>query len=174
MKLIRKIFAIGIITAITGTLHAQSSSTGSSDYRTALGIRAGGTSGVTFKRFVGSGNALEFIAGAWSYGFSLTGLYENHQNAGVPGLNWYYGGGAHIAAETGRVYYRYYYDRRYEYFYRTGSDVGLGVDGIVGLEYKIRPIPVALSLDLKPFIEVNTAGGAFLGLDPGLGIKVAF
>ena len=99
-------------------------------------------------------------------------MYEKYANAGLPGLNWYYGGGGHLAAHN-RYYYRphpVYYERRY---YRSG-DLGIGVDGIVGLEYKIPPIPIAISLDLKPFIEVTTGGSAFFSLDPGLGIKVAF
>lgn len=144
-----------------------------SNYKTAIGVRAGGTSGLTVKHFTSSSTALEGIVGIWPYGFSLTGLYEKHANAGVSGLNWYYGGGAHIAAHNGYYHYRphpVYYERRY---YRSG-DVGLGVDGIVGLEYKIPPIPIAISLDLKPFIEVTTRGNAFFSLDPGLGIKVAF
>ncbi|TND08322.1 MAG: hypothetical protein FD123_2353 [Bacteroidetes bacterium] len=176
MKTIYRFSGITVIMLTSFCAGAQTANgTGSSDYKTAVGIRAGGTSGLTFKRFTGSGNAFEVIAGAWSYGFSVTGLYERHANAGAPGLNWYYGGGAHVAAETGWVYYRnYYYDRRYDYFYRAGNDFGIGVDGIIGLEYKIKPIPFAVSLDLKPFVEVNTAGGAYLGFDPGLGIKVAF
>lgn len=145
----------------------------SATYSTAIGLRAGETSGLTFKKFVGGPNAIEFIVGVWPYGFSATGLYERHANAGLEGLNWYYGGGGHVAEQSGRIYYAYR-DRRYDYYYRSGSDLGIGIDGIVGLEYKIKPIPFAVSLDLKPFLEVNTAGAAFISLDPGLGVKVAF
>jgi hypothetical protein len=48
------------------------------------------------------------------------------------------------------------------------------MDGIIGIEYKIAPIPLAVSLDMKPFFEMNTNGRAYLSLDPGIGVKVAF
>ncbi len=155
--------------------HAQqkTSGAGSSSYTTAIGLRAGGTSGVTFKRFINQPTAIEVIAGVWPYGFSGTVLLERHANAGLEGLSWYYGGGGHATVRSGRVYYRYDHPR-YKYYYATESRLGLGIDGIVGLEYKIKPIPFAISLDLKPFVEVNTGGYVYLGMDPGLGIKVAF
>lgn len=179
MKLAKILFGITAGLFLYSGASAQQSfsrSAESSTYKTAIGLRAGQTSGLTIKHFVGSANALEFIVGVWPYGFSATGLFERHASAGAEGLNWYYGGGGHVAVHSGRLYYYDYRygNRRYDYYYRSGSDLGLGVDGVIGLEYKIKPIPFAVSLDLKPFIEVNTAGAAFIGLDPGLGIKVAF
>lgn len=141
-------------------------------YNTAIGLRAGGTSGLTVKHFFGSGNAIEGIIGIWPNAFSLTGLYEKNVNAGLAGLNFYYGGGAHLSAETGR-YYDYRRDGYYYYRYSDGSP-GLGIDGILGIEYKIPPIPFAISLDLKPFVEVNANGRIYTAIDPGLGIKIAF
>ena len=61
---------------------------------------------------------------------------------------------------------------RYYHYHQGG--IGLGIDGVIGLEYKIPTIPIAISIDVKPFLEVNTSGGAWLSLDPGLGIKIAF
>lgn len=148
--------------------NAQSTS---GTYNTAIGLRGGGTSGLTIKHFTGSNVALEGIIGLWDNAFSLTGLYEKHANAGATGLNWYYGGGFHIAAET------YRYNDRDHYYHRDHyreDGVGVGIDGIVGIEYKIVPIPFAVSVDLKPFLEINTHGGAFFALDPGLGLKFTF
>lgn len=176
MKMIKAITLVSAAFLLSGSVKAQFSAgfpASGSTYKTAVGLRAGETSGLTIKHFTGESSALEFIIGVWPYGFSGTALFEKHTNAGVEGLNWYYGGGTHAAVQSGRIYYAYS-DRRYDYYYRTGSDLGLGVDGIVGVEYKIKPIPFAVSLDLKPFVEVNTVGAAFIGLDPGLGVKVAF
>ncbi len=150
---------------------AQSPAINTYAYHTAIGLRIGGTSGLNVKHLYGSGSALEGIIGIWDDAFSITGLYEKYTNAGAPGLNWYYGGGFHVAVEN-----NYYHDHKH-YYYRdryTGGGVGLGIDGIVGIEYKINPIPFAVSFDLKPFIEMNTGGGAFFSLDPGLGLKFAF
>lgn len=87
------------------------------------------------------------------------------------GLNWYYGAGGHIAAQNGNG--AYYYDNGRHKHYKNGA-LGLGVDGIVGLEYKIPKAPFALSLDVKPYIEVVTKGDVWMSLDPGLGVKVTF
>jgi hypothetical protein len=141
-----------------------------SSYNTGIGLRGGTTSGITIKHFTTTTTALEGIVGIWSNGISLTGLYEKYAGAGLEGLSWYYGGGAHVGFESGT-----HYDN--EYYYRDhykNSGMGIGVDGIVGIEYKIKPIPFAISFDLKPFFEVNTGGGTYLALDPGIGIKFTF
>ncbi len=140
-------------------------------YKTAIGLRAGGTSGLTVKHFVGNRAAIEGIVGVWNRGLSATVLYERHINAfDVSGLNWYYGGGGHIAFRTG--HYVGLYHENHPHYYRYNESMTLGVDGVIGLEYKVRNAPFAFSLDFKPFIEVNSEYGAWTGLDPGLGIKV--
>jgi hypothetical protein len=97
-------------------------------------------------------------------------LCEKHIPAfNVNGMSWYYGGG-HDSFHNDN-YYRDYYDRKV--YYAAGS-LGLGVDGIVGLEYKIPPIPFAISLDIKPFVEINSAGGVGMAMDIDLGIKLTF
>jgi hypothetical protein len=173
-------FLTAILTAvfITANVNAQDNgkvpdlAINSTSYKTAIGLRAGETSGLTIKQFVGSSTALEGIIGVWSHGISATLLYEKHVPAfDVDGLNWYYGAGGHVAFEAGRrlVYYRN--DRYYRY---NDGNIGLGVDGIIGMEYKIPSIPFAVSLDVKPYIEVISNGRVWTSLDPGLGIKVTF
>ena len=88
----------------------------------------------------------------------------------VTGLYWYYGYGAHLAFaghHTGRFAERDYYHHHDEGF-------GLGVDGLVGMEYKIPQIPIAVSLELKPFLEVNSGNHFWFAADPGIGIKLTF
>jgi hypothetical protein len=141
------------------------------DYKNAIGIRAGGTSGITYKHFFNSYDAFEGIFGLWPNAFGITGLYERHAPTGAPGLKFYYGGGGHITGETDHYYYRY----RDDYVYRYGRNgLGIGIDGILGIEYKIPVIPFAISFDLKPYIEVSNYGNIFTAIDPALGIKVAF
>lgn len=145
------------------------------EYKNAVGIRAGRTSGITFKHFMNSGNAFEMILGVWPNAVGLTALYEKHTATGLAGLKFYYGGGGHFTAETGRYYYRTYNNRTRSYEYRYGRDgIGIGIDGIVGLDYKIGMIPLALSIDLKPFLEVSNYGDVYTALDAGIGIKLAF
>ncbi len=137
-------------------------------YKAAVGLRAGETSGLTFKFNSGSSSNVEIIAGIWSDWISLTGLYEKRAGAfNVSGLNWYYGGGGHAGFATGT----YYQGGR---LHNRGSDFSVGIDGVVGMEYKIPPIPIAISVDIKPLMEVYRNGDIFFGLDPGLGVKFTF
>lgn len=144
-------------------------------YRTAIGIRAGITSGLTVKRFTASGNAIEGILSLGRNKVGITGLYEKHvASPTVPGFKWYYGVGAHFSHYTRSEYYSNERGYRY-YYYRVRPDgYGVGIDGILGLEYKISPIPFAISLDLKPYVEVHTSNSIYMALDPGLGIKFTF
>lgn len=138
------------------------------DYHAAIGIRAGETTGITFKFNTGGTSKVELLAGLWSDWFSLTALYEKHTNAfNVNGMNWYYGAGGHVSFATGN----YYNNGR---LYTRGDDFAVGVDGVVGLEYKIPPIPFAVSIDLKPLLEIYRNGDLYVGIDPGIGVKFTF
>jgi hypothetical protein len=163
------IIAFTIISIVT----AKGQSINSPDYRNAIGLRGGYPSGLTFKHFSSGTTAWEGILGVWHRALSLTILYEKHASAfDVSGMRWYYGGGGHVAFATSR---RYYDDRDGRYYYRYyRDDAAFGIDGIIGLEYKIPPIPFAISLDLKPTLEVTTGGAAYFDLDPGLGLKFTF
>ena len=71
----------------------------------------------------------------------------------------------------------------FEFYYGAGANLGswdyddgeftFGVNGIIGLEYKIRELPLAFSLDYKPNLNVIGKTG-FHAADFGLGIRVAF
>lgn len=150
-----------------GTMQAQQIRP-SHTYKTAVGVRGVGTSGLTIKHFTRSTLAIEGIIGFYPNAFSATVLVERYAPAfDVAGLRWYYGFGGHVASQSDVVQSEGIYRRE-------SSNFGLGVDGIFGIEYKIREVPIAVSLDFKPFFEVDMDGSAFLALDPGLGIKVAF
>jgi hypothetical protein len=138
-------------------------------YDNALGIRAGSPSGITFKHFFSSFEAIEAIASLWPYGFGVTGLYEIHANAfDVEGLNWYYGGGGHLHFYTLESSIERWKSRE------SAAGVGLGIDGILGIEYNIPSIPFTIGFDFKPAIEVTTYGDIFPSLDPGLSIRFNF
>lgn len=167
-----KMLALFCLIAFAGAAKSQEVTfNNSKNYHTAIGLRAGGTSGLTIKQFMGQSSAIEGIIGVWGRGFSGTVLYEKYAPTGAAGLSWYFGGGGHAAFYSGHRLH-YWNDRRYEYY--TSDAFGLGVDGIVGIEYKIPPIPVAISLDVKPFIEFVSNGTAWMAIDPGLGVKFTF
>jgi hypothetical protein len=140
------------------------------DYKTAVGLKFGGyENGVAVKYFIMNDVALEGIAGFRDHGLVITGLYEFHQEAfGVHELKFYYGAGAHIGAIGSGVYQRFNGDNQ-PY---NRSTILLGVDGVLGLEYKIPKSPIAISLDLNPRAELAT--GPFFDIAPGLGLKYTF
>lgn len=152
---------------------AQNSSFNQSDYKNAVGLRAGETSGITYKHFFNQGNAFEGIFSVWPYTFGITGLYEKHLSTKNTGLNWYYGAGGHLNMGTAR--YRAYYIYKGDYVYvRRSSPIALGIDGILGLEYKFKPVPIAISADIKPYVETSNYGNLYMAIDPGIGIKLTF
>ncbi len=177
------IFSLAIITAgviVTSPANAQYKKNNKAviedenDYTTAIGIRAGQTSGLTLKHFINNETAIEGIFGIWPYAFGIAGLCEKHARAfNTEGLRWYYGGGGHLTLGTGRVYYAYYDNENRFYKYSSGN-LAVGVDGIVGLEYKIKAIPVALGADIKPFLEINNEGALYLSIDPAITAKITF
>ena len=172
-----KSLVLGLVslTLSAGTIKAQETSKNTDpipSYRNAFGLRAGQTSGLTYKHTFMSNNAMEFIVGASPFAFSVTGLYEMYVPTGARGLQWYFGGGGHIASQFTRGYY--YNHERARYYREYPNGPAVGVDGMIGIEYKTPRAPFAFSFDLKPNLEVAPGTPVYGAIDPGLGIKVAF
>jgi hypothetical protein len=141
------------------------------DYRTALGVKVWGDGGgISIKHFVRTNRALEGIGYFWRGGVRITGLYEYHFDfKGAPGLKWYVGPGAHVGI------YNNNYDNNNGngngYYY--GSGTYIGIDGVLGLDYKFHGAPINLSLDWQPSFEFGSNRG-FAGSWGGLGIRYTF
>jgi hypothetical protein len=136
---------------------AQAQSMGHT-YKTALGVKIWDGGGISFKHFVPPTAAVELIGYFYRDGVRFTGLYEIHGDInGAPGLKWYIGPGAHIG----------FYDRKY------GDGIFAGIDGVLGLDYKINKAPINLSLDWQPSFEFGDGRG-FVGSWGGLGIRYTF
>ena len=155
MKKILSLFSLGLVLA--GGLNAQSMGR---TYKTALGVKVWDGGGISFKTFVAPNNAVEVIGYFYRYGTRLTGLYEIHGNIeGAPGLKWYVGPGAHIGF--------------YDYKGYTGDRAIAGIDGVLGLDYKINKAPLNLSIDWQPSFEFADGRG-FAGSWGGLGVRYTF
>ena len=139
-----------------------SASTVKAQYKNALGVRLGDAYGITYKTFIQSDRALDFILNIRnrkndSY-VNLTGLYEVHNPiSGAAGLKWYYGGGASI----GSINYKNDDTR--------DNDVYLSVDGVLGLDYVIPGSPLNLSLDWKPALVLTPYSGFY---ERGVGLSI--
>src|ERR1700744_4175486 len=141
------------------------------DYQFAAGLKFGGyENGISGKFFMDPTTSIEGEIGLRSpHGLVLTGLYEINQKAfNIEGFKFYYGFGAHLGA-VGAGYYKRFNGDNELY---TSSQILLGADGVLGLEYVIPQSPIAVSLDLNPRIELAT--GPFFDIAPGLGVKYFF
>jgi hypothetical protein len=144
-------------------------------YRAAVGVRAGSesaTCGITGKVFISQHGALEAIIGYANRGVTGTLLFEQHLPLfGIKEFQMYYGAGAHVYAKSGYGNYTEVDSRTLVY---EDGGAAYGADAIIGLEYKFTAIPVAISLDLKPFFQFNQAGGFNAAVDKSIGLKLTF
>jgi len=125
------------------------------DYTQAVGIRAGMTSGMAYKYFMDDENGIEFSAGFQRSGIQLYIIKQYYQPIFLEytqQLFFFFGAGGHfgyslIDNEAQIINGEKYYKKQFS--------LGLGIDADIGLEYHILKFPVAISLDYKPYFEVN-------------------
>ncbi|MDR0971857.1 MAG: hypothetical protein LBM25_05700 [Bacteroidales bacterium] len=114
-------------------------------YNWGVGLRLGADYGLTVKKQLGSG-ALDFMGNFHNHGFQVSGLYEWQNNVINKDFTLYYGVGPSLG----------FWDND-----KGDGAFGLGIDGIIGLEYKIPNVPIALSLDWKPSFELMPQTGFY-------------
>ena len=131
-------------------------------YNQAIGLKVPGGFSITYKKFLTATNNIEAQATLWHKGFRVSGLYEfNFYNLNVDGLAWFVGPGAHIG----------FWKTEFKNDYNSNAD--LGIDGILGLDYKFTNAPINVSLDWQP--SITLAGSA--GFSPaygGLAVRYTF
>jgi outer membrane protein W len=129
MRYFRVVAAV-IFVCIAGSAYAQTGAGTKS-----LGIRistpqATVNNAVTFRYFFSDAAAVEALVGVDPW--SVAGLYERFFPTNVTGLSWYAGGGAYVAFR---------------------GDNAFGAAGIIGLDYTLPSVPINMSVDWKP--ELN-------------------
>jgi hypothetical protein len=167
MVMKRNITLAMLLLFFCGSLSAQRKSSSrqsaSQDYTTALGVKFY-PGAISLKHFVNDKNALEGIGYFWERGGRITGLFEIHGDiSGAKGLKWYIGPGAHIG-----FYNAWYYNNKN---YNRGTY--FGIDGVLGLDYKVNNAPLNLSLDWQPSFEFGYGPG-FTGNWGGFAIRYVF
>ncbi|MBK0404048.1 hypothetical protein I5M27_13720 [Adhaeribacter sp. BT258] len=179
-SLLKIIFCIGMLVLLGFKGQAQQQQKGQVrnlnggpivEYYNAVGLRLGNQFGITGKHFMREGNAIEIIVGSHLGRKGVTGtfLYEFHRNAfEAKRLLWYYGGGGHV----GYFKYNEYYEPDNNRYNRSGNFVTVGADGIIGLEYGLGIVPLAISADVKPYL--NLIGGEAAGVDGAISVRYVF
>lgn len=148
-------------------------------YEQRVGIRMGYTSGITGKIIKDRKVALEGMLGFRTGGMQVYGLIESQKpliNDGVHDLQMFFGGGAHIGFINGVERYKSYNSPSGIHYYEeqiTGPVLGL--DAIFGVEYTFIKVPLTITADFKPFIELQSFRKLKANFyDFAIGIKYTF
>ena len=117
-------------------------------YKTALGVRLSSSApmvsnSISLKHFLNDKAAVEAL---FSFGdpLALGALYELHKPIGSSGIQWYYGGGGYLG------FVKTYNPTKN----RDETNTNFGAMGVVGLDYKFVNLPLNLSLDWKPELNI--------------------
>ncbi len=103
------------------------------------GVRLGSidqalSTGFTYRYFLNEQSAIEGILNLRSNAIGVGALYERFNPIqAVEGLQWFYGAGAYVGFE---------------------GNNNLGVTGIAGMDYTFKEVPVNLSVDWKPELNI--------------------
>lgn len=128
-------------------------------YERSIGVRLGYTSGITAKVIKDNRAAIEGMIGFRQGGVQFYALIESYKPLIVtPKTNWmmYFGGGGHLGYINGFDKVRRW-SNSYGYYWEEIwiSGMVIGIDGVFGTEYTFPKVPVALSLEFKPYLEVQ-------------------
>jgi hypothetical protein len=121
------------------------------------GIRLGHTAGLTYKKFFDPQSAIEFTLSGRRDGLQITGMMLNHVPIDInfnDQFHLYYGLGAHLGIERYEGY-------RKElsvidpsgYIYTRNNYFAMGIDAMIGAEYRLPTLPLTVAIDLKPYFN---------------------
>ena len=155
-KLVLLGFVVLLISFGVATAQNRTSFNSTSSYTTAVGVKFY-PGAISVKHFANENTAFEGLGYFWNKGIRITGLYEIHGDIkAADGLKWYMGPGAHVG----------FYDTKY------GGGTSIGVDGVLGLDYKIVGAPINLSVDWQPSFEFGSKDeNGFIGNWGGFSVR---
>ena len=131
------IIALALSFLITSSVNAQETSS-TTERRNALGIRISSQDAVinhsiSYKYFFNPTTAVEGLF-SFSDPVAIGVLVEKHKPFGPSGISWFAGGGAYVGFGGGRNF---------------------GVQGVVGLDFIAPTLPLNLSIDWKPELNIT-------------------
>jgi hypothetical protein len=133
-------------------------------YKKAIGVKMY-PSAISYKSFMTGSKAIEVLGYFTLDGFRTTVMIEKYSPfANTNNLSWYIGYGGHIGV----------WSEEWKKNNPThDAGIALGIDGILGLDYKIKNAPLNLSLDWQP--SFNFVGSSYFESGwAGLGIRYTF
>lgn len=131
-----------LLLIVAATISLNTKAQDDNGYKNAIGVRLGSSvpaikSGITYKHFIGN-NAIEGIL-SFGDGVGICGLYEIHKPLSTENLQWLVGFGGYVGINN--------------------STSNVGAAGIIGLDYKFAQIPLNLTLDWKPELNIVSKVG---------------
>lgn len=158
---------------VAALLFAGKDSFAQLDSQHAVGARFGSATGINYRYTLSEDRAVEAImsiqSNSRSNRFRLVGLYEFHKPL-TSDFSWYYGFGGSVGSYT----YKAYRDSQSGVEYPKDSEIALSIDGIIGVQYNIPTTPLAVSLDVKPYLDFIQESSIRL-IDPfGFSIRYKF
>ncbi len=183
--------------------HSSKASVSTAQPSWGIGLRAGNLTGLSVKKYLGKSALEFSLGTLYTYGYNYNKRFKDDyqyvsyygrnrglgiqlhymgQKAikGAPGLDWYYGGGLQVRFDRTSYTYRYksyYGNGKNDYVWVQTTDrpgfADVGLDGLIGLEYKFKEVPLALFVDTNLYIElVHTPG--WVNMQGGLGLRYNF
>jgi len=132
-------------------------------YQKAIGVKMY-PGAISYKKFLQKNKAFEAIGYITLDGFSASLVKEFYAPIiEVDQLTWFYGYGGHVGLWS-------------DEFKRTNlgtsnSNIAVGVDGIIGLDYKVKNAPINLSFDWQPSFSIIQA---YFKNQGGIAVRYAF
>ena len=140
----KKCFLLAIVALSLGAATALNAQ----DYKTAIGVRLSSASAavnnsISVKQFINDRAAIE---GLFSFGdpLALGAMLEIHKPMAASGLTWFSGGGGYLS------FLKTYNPNTL----KNETDPSFGAMGVLGLDYKFTNVPLNLSLDWKPELNI--------------------
>lgn len=150
----KKLLLMGLLLIGSGMVTAQ-------NYKESLGLRLGTSIGASYKSYLSDSKAIEAILDLDIFEkdlmkINVTGLYQFVFDTEVDGLNFYAGPGVSAGLYLGNE-----------------NGLLLAINGIAGVEYKFYGVPLSLSLDWNPKVQIITNAG-FKPANFGLTLRYEF
>jgi hypothetical protein len=140
----KKLIVVCLLAISIGSVNTVSAQ----DYKTGLGVRLSSSNAmqsnsISIKHFISERTAIE---GLFTFGdpLALGALIEFHKPLSASGLTYFYGGGGYIGFEK----------KVNTNTQKTNTNANFGAQGIIGLDYKFNNVPLNLSLDWKPELNI--------------------
>jgi hypothetical protein len=126
------------------------------EYKYSIGLRGGSTSGISFRQYRNDASGYGGIVSFYDNGFKITFLKEHYSNSHYSYSSHLYftkGLGGH-AGFVNTDHFTLFGDT-YHYDEKVASPV-MGIDGLLGMEYRLAVFPLIFGINWKPFFEFST------------------